>query len=554
MPSNAPNPSNPLTLTLPTLPPEIILIILTHLPPLDYLPLKLTGNAYLTAVVRDYTSRLPRAHYLRALCAEDALRGNLPRYRPAMRIMLERGQEGLIRWYVRRWEREDEALGMDGWVWETRWRKVIRPTVYLAVRYGLDGLVGWLVESLVKELINVNHIKVGKRPFQKTPMHVAAYYGHVGVVEMLLRHGAVAEDLRIPDGHDRYTPLEVAVRNDHEDVVALLRGGRGQEAGFNDLVHCPLENWVAIISGEFGPQHEVCDKKEKKIRPSPHLPCIDLLRRLRVELEDNSSVSAEAFQFVLSAWSDWDHEECLLTAAIKYDSPGLAQVVLDAGYLKWWKPRNPHPGEVIFRMALTYQSENVIKLFLSRDRLWTTDNFHWAVKMGNKEVIRHFLTSGFRAGAREYYRGHTVIHLTVVRNDLPMLVFILENAKLLRRQRKFIDYRLEPQAMPPPEPADHIDVSMEDDDGCTPLHYAAEQGSVEMVKLLLEHGCFINQRDSHGNSPLDRVGKGEDKEELVRFLVERGAIRTSKLPKKSELSIRQRAKEKVLMRGLYVHN
>ncbi|KAK2811625.1 hypothetical protein FQN50_001967 [Emmonsiellopsis sp. PD_5] len=580
------------TLTLPTLPPEILLTILTHLPPLDYLPLKLTGNHHLTAIIRSHTSHLPRPQYLHALCAEDARRRGLPRYRPAMQIMTERGQTGLVRWVLKRdewvsvnlWRGWEGGVGWDWWR-DNRGRRV-SGALYWGLREGrgeVVGLVlekgGWGVggvrkgeeekgdeergeeredeeeeegeeEKTKKLFINVNHLKVGKQPFQKTPMHVAAFYGHVAVAEMLLSYGATAQDLRVNDGCVPYTPLEVALMHDHEDVVALLRGGRGQEAGFNDLVHCPLENWVGTMPGEFGPRHVICDKQEKKIRPSPHLPCIDLLRRLRVELEDNFSVSAEAFRFVLPAWSDWGHLHCLMTTAIKYDSPGLAQVVLEDGYTSYKKAQHPCPDEQIFQMALTYQSEDVIKFFLSHDLMRTDGSFRGAVKMRNKEIIRHFLTSGFPVGVGRWRNnGQTVIHLTAIRNDLPTLMFILENAKLVRRQRKFNNYWLEPWDMGPPEPPDHIDVSMEDYYGRTPLHYAVEHGGVEMVKLLLEHGCFINQRDLDVNSPLDRVGK--DKEELIRFLVERGAISTRKVPTTKWLSIFKQA-QRMFSRDSYV--
>jgi ankyrin repeat protein len=45
-------------------------------------------------------------------------------------------------------------------------------------------------------------------------------------------------------------------------------------------------------------------------------------------------------------------------------------------------------------------------------------------------------------------------------------------------------------------------------DGFTPLHGAAQNGQLEMVQLLLEHGADPSMRDTAGRSPLDFAREG----------------------------------------------
>ena len=60
-----------------------------------------------------------------------------------------------------------------------------------------------------------------------------------------------------------------------------------------------------------------------------------------------------------------------------------------------------------------------------------------------------------------------------------------------------------------------------DNDGWTPLHYAAYRGRVDVVKILLEHGANPRIADNEGHIPLD-YAKGS----AIRSLLE-SALRNS---------------------------
>ena len=63
------------------------------------------------------------------------------------------------------------------------------------------------------------------------------------------------------------------------------------------------------------------------------------------------------------------------------------------------------------------------------------------------------------------------------------------------------------------------------DGGWTPLHIAVCGGPPELVRLLLEHGADINQRDEYGWQPIHRALRSNPREPLaiVKILLEHGA-------------------------------
>src|SRR5258708_22890506 len=61
-----------------------------------------------------------------------------------------------------------------------------------------------------------------------------------------------------------------------------------------------------------------------------------------------------------------------------------------------------------------------------------------------------------------------------------------------------------------------------DIDGETPLHVASNQGDVELVQVLLEHGADIEAQDDYGSTPI-HLASFFGEVELVQVLLEHGA-------------------------------
>ena len=58
--------------------------------------------------------------------------------------------------------------------------------------------------------------------------------------------------------------------------------------------------------------------------------------------------------------------------------------------------------------------------------------------------------------------------------------------------------------------------------GSTPLHYASDNGHTEIVKILIEKGANIHEKDNDGWTPLHRASYNGHTE-TVKILIEKGA-------------------------------
>jgi ankyrin repeat protein len=66
------------------------------------------------------------------------------------------------------------------------------------------------------------------------------------------------------------------------------------------------------------------------------------------------------------------------------------------------------------------------------------------------------------------------------------------------------------------------DPNIQDKDGWTPLHYAAWKRRLKVVELLLEHGADPNIQDKDGETPL-HLAAWDGHLDVVKFLLEHGA-------------------------------
>jgi ankyrin repeat protein len=68
------------------------------------------------------------------------------------------------------------------------------------------------------------------------------------------------------------------------------------------------------------------------------------------------------------------------------------------------------------------------------------------------------------------------------------------------------------------------DPNASDQKGFTPLHFAAQEGAVEVARLLLDHGAEVDRTNVYGNTPLfTAVFNSRGDGSLIELLRGRGA-------------------------------
>lgn len=77
------------------------------------------------------------------------------------------------------------------------------------------------------------------------------------------------------------------------------------------------------------------------------------------------------------------------------------------------------------------------------------------------------------------------------------------------------------------QPEQVVDMDAADSDGWTPLHYAADRGHVEVVKLFLSEGASVAPKDTNKRTPLHLAALNNQKE-VIQLLLDDGAPKNAK--------------------------
>ena len=72
------------------------------------------------------------------------------------------------------------------------------------------------------------------------------------------------------------------------------------------------------------------------------------------------------------------------------------------------------------------------------------------------------------------------------------------------------------------------DIEAKDDYGWRPLHYAAVEGHLQMIQLLVRRGAMVDCQSNHNTTPL-HLAAGERHAAAVSLLLSLGADRTIKI-------------------------
>ena len=206
-----------------------------------------------------------------------------------------------------------------------------------------------------------------------------------------------------------------------------------------------------------------------------------------------------------------------LTAAVRNKDAKAVKALLDGG-------ANPNDPSFLLARAVELRSKTIVKALLGAGADVNAPNAE-----GHRPL--HLLAQGMRdaaigallldAGAEidatddQRFRGYTALHYAMRAKKLDFAQFLFERGADLevRNVSKgetplMMLLRTETGVLSATERANALwliergaDVNTRSDNGCAPLHHAAENATVDMVNLLIERGATASV-NKYGGSPL----------------------------------------------------
>uniref|UniRef100_I3RSE8 Poly [ADP-ribose] polymerase n=1 Tax=Drosophila buzzatii TaxID=7264 RepID=I3RSE8_DROBU len=379
--------------------------------------------------------------------------------------------------------------------------------------------------------LNVNcHASDGRR---STPLHLAAGYNRIGIVEILLANGA---DVHAKD-KGGLVPLHNACSYGHFDVTKLLIQA-GANVNANDL-------WA------FTPLHEAASKSRVEV-------CSLLLSRgadpTLLNCHNKSAIDAAPTRELRDRIAFEYKGHCLLDACRKCDLSRVKKLVC-AEIVNFV---HPYTGDTPLHLAAVCQDakrKQLVELLARKGALLNEKNkafltpLHLASELMHYDAMEALLKQGAKVNALDSL-GQTALHRCA--RDEQAVRLLLSYAvdttivslegltaaqlasdsvlKLLKNPPDSESHLLEAAKAGDLDAVRRIvlnnphTVNCRDLDGrhSTPLHFAAGFNRVPVVQFLLEHGAEVHAADKGGLVPLHNACS-YGHYEVTELLVKHGA-------------------------------
>lgn len=396
-------------------------------------------------------------------------------------------------------------------------------------------------EKAKEKLLKEPELAHATDSYQRTPLHIAARYGHTEIVRLLVDQGADVNAVAI----NGFTPLHVCANNAQ---IAELLLAAGAEPSIKDnfgstvlqsaatyrkreLVDALLKHGVtldfrsAIELGEI----ETVEAFLKKRKELANAVVIDNYatkgRALHLAAHAGQRDAAELlirYGAEVNARVRWSGMDSVTPLDLAQLHSGVDKVLLDHGA----DPKDPGPGghdafvrhmkamqaggvELdIFGVVAIGDDQRVAEMLKADSGLASARSptgypvLHTAVDMGHQHIVKVLLESGVdpdirsEAGARGVER--TALHGAAFWDRPEIATALIESG---------------------------ADVNAVTRRGTTPLHESARWGTVAVARILLAAGARVDAKDKDGETPLDEVGDSGKHEEMRKLLEEKGGRR-----------------------------
>ncbi|EGD93598.1 hypothetical protein TESG_01140 [Trichophyton tonsurans CBS 112818] len=435
--------------TIDSLPYEIISLVLSYIPVVEYRNIKLAGSRHLVRAIHGWASRISYQRYIDLLQQQDTESCILPSgtARTALAITIDRGYEFMVQRYIDRYGGAKTRP-------VSRENRTFVSAFHIAAFHGSTSILRLLLDR-----INLRCRRTGA-----TALHMAVKGGSLEVIKFLVENGA---DINAIDFGD-YTPLGLArVSNFQEAVIEYLQEQGGCEDAkevlqkypsrkFADLVWRCTDEPARIVKlgSDFVPYG---DWQRKEV--------IRLFGRYLIAKRSESSTPSEQYQ---------SHLIAIAVAGRVYE---VVEALIDDGFpVDSWI--NSAGQNLLHRAVLCDNaalSELLAKNGVNPSHVTLGINpFHRAATIGHLRSLQGIIDAGFSVNMTDH-NGRTALHCARYGYENFVSILVDKNG---------------------------ADIEARDNAGRTPLHSSVIGENESIFLDLLERGADINARDNDQNTPL----------------------------------------------------
>lgn len=362
-----------------------------------------------------------------------------------------------------------------------------------------------ILQNLLKKGARVDVIS---RVYEKTPLHVAISEGQLGIVKILLNHGAKAT-LNSNQGKNA---MSYAVINDQLDIVKLLLD-RGIDIDARDrerktaLEHAFVAQKTHIMN--YLLDHGAKLDFQQGTQTALHQAATDdRIEEIEIFLNYGIDVNAKdacgrtplhlaaknaslmMVDLLLNNGASVQERDSLFKNSLNYaaqnrnrDAVSILTRLIDCGDYEEDSFRLHCDMAMALDTAAEFGNLMTVDFLLrkgvpvapgSNNQRLYFHALHLAADRGNKEVVAKLLDFGADVNGKNI-NGRSPLHLAARNGHVRVVEYLLEKG---------------------------ADVKITGDSGDTVLHFAAMSGSEEIVKICLKRGCNINARDHDGRCAL----------------------------------------------------
>jgi RNA polymerase sigma factor (sigma-70 family) len=346
---------------------------------------------------------------------------------------------------------------------------------------------------------NISLVNARSLEIKSTPLHFAAHRGHLDIVRLLIKSGADVNASE--DNSSNSQPLHWAATGGYLEVVRLLVESGADLQVIDDWYNLSPLGWASILKldhGEcaMGTQHlEVCEYLLDRGLELDIFSAIALNNPscVRSLLEKNPSAIKDKMGFA-------KYEFQSLHLAVDLNLPEIVEILLDFGAdieakTAW--------GVTPLGLTSRDRHENMIKLLKNRGAKLDLGT---AIASGDLEAAKHF-------SAQQQELNSLLLHYTVQEDLLESTIWLLDQGFNPNLFTKYLvdDFavNLTPLhlavavwenrwqiALALLDRGANVNAFSSGELVCTPLHLAAADNNVELVKLLVERGADLRLKDS----------------------------------------------------------